>query len=138
MKNLIIALVLICCTSLFAEDSALRDEALKSYLLGTWVGADDKPGMTSEQTFRKDGTFEGLVVTRIKSPSGVEAERRIVFSGIWKVEGDVCIETAQRIDPQIIKMPDTKRYRISDISPASHRSTNTETKKSNMHRRKEG
>jgi hypothetical protein len=138
MKKLLIVLSLICSFPLFAEEpKQLYDDALRSYLVGTWIGAEDKPGMLSQQTFRDDGTYEGLVVMKIKSPSGTEVERRLVFSGVWKVEGDVCIETTQKIDPQISKVGVPRRYRITEVTNSRHRSTNTETQASSAHLRKE-
>lgn len=115
----------------------LVDTALQSYLVGTWAGADDKPGVTSEQTFRNDGTYNGRIVMKVKAQSGLLMERSLMFSGIWKIEGDVCIETTLKVEPEIRKMPDAPRkYRITEITPTEHLSTNIETSQSSINRRK--
>ena len=137
MKNLLAVAALFFSVSLLADESKqLYDDALRSYLVGTWIGAEDEPGTSSQQTFREDGTYEGLVVMKVKSPAGTEVERRVVFSGVWRVEGDVCVETTQKIEPQIANVGVARRYRITEVTSSRHRSTNTETQSSGVHMRK--
>jgi hypothetical protein len=56
---------------------------------------------------------------------------------VWKVDGDVCIETTNKSEPKVMEVPRTGHYRISDATPSRHRSTDTKSGESSVHRRKE-
>lgn len=137
-KTLVLAFFLAGFTGLSGEELKLRGADLRAYLIGTWVDAENaaKADITSEQTFRENGTYEGKVVMRTRNLFGRVSEQRLVFSGTWRVEGDVCIETTERMEPQISDVPHTGKYRIWHVSASTHRSTNVETNETSVHRRK--
>ena len=103
----------------------LKDKALAKYLVGTWV-ADDKDDdlkIHIEQTFNADGTFTGKA--SFDAPvSRWDITKVITFSGKWKVEGAIAIETGEKMSLPLVPLPRIEKFRISDIRPGQHLSQN--------------
>lgn len=137
MKTLLF-LALLISTGAASFASTLRDEALSAYLIGTWIDDDDDADSTAEQTFFADGTYQGKVMVKVKNEKGEVIELHLALSGRWKVDGDVCIQTTEWMDPQVEKVPRTGRYRVSEPTHQKHLSIDIENGEVYPVRRKSG
>jgi hypothetical protein len=110
---------------------------LAQYLVGTWVPVSDDTFIKSETTFFKNGTwvFEGDFNQDARKHGAPE---KILVKGTYKSEKNISIETATEMTPQIMALPDTKRFTITEIKADEHVSTSLATGERNKYRRKNG
>ena len=115
----------------------LRDKALKEYLIGTWVTDDDSGEVKAhaESTYKADGTFSGTIT--FDAPGAPpNAPKSATFSGKWKIEGDISIETMEKISLEGVPVPIVKKFRILDIRNNTHISKDLEDGTSSLNTRK--
>lgn len=98
--------------------TALRDEALAGYLVGTWVtqhDADEGSRGLSKYIMKPNGTFEGTMRIFVRGDETKDIwalMMAIESSGTWTVENDVLIETTQQASLPLKEMPYVEQSRI--------------------------
>jgi hypothetical protein len=111
-------------------------------LVGTWYSEDKSLTKTSagEQTFNADGTLSGtarLVINLNTSTDLGAVPFMVTYSGIWRVEGDICIETLQKSSmPFSSPLPYTQAWRITDFQQEQHTTEDIKSGKKNVYHRK--
>ncbi len=121
------------------DAGSYRDEKLAQYLVGTWYNEtiSSTEITESEQTYKADGTFSGTFnVYRLPTITSIGILIKGTFSGIWHVEGDISIETGLEMSMPLFPLPNTGKYRNTDIQPDQYTSEDVSSGKKNVPRRK--
>jgi len=120
-----------------AQPQNLKDKALTEYLIGTWAEDTDSDGVKAhaESTYKADGTFSGTIT--FDAPGAPpNAPKSATFSGKWKIEGDISIETLEKISLEGVPVPIVKKFKIQDIRNNTHTSKDMEDGTSSLNTRK--
>lgn len=145
-----IVAILVACTTPKAETSSqpsdqttpqlYRDSKLAQYLVGTWYQdeKEDSVIISDEVTFEADGTVSSELSYSPVSDvvSNTNVPNSITYSGAWRIDGDIVIETVEKMSVFLKPLPKTGKFRITVIGPDERTSQSLETGKIVTYHRK--
>jgi hypothetical protein len=137
-----IVAILVACTTPKAETSSqpsdqttqqlYRDSKLAQYLVGTWYKdkKEESVIISDEVTFEADGTVSAeLSFSPVPDVvSNTNVPNAITYSGAWRIDGDIVIETVEKMSVPLVKpLPKTDKFRITVFGPDERTSQSLET-----------